>query len=180
MQKFWPKPSSLSQTSNQIIRDTATSSQTNYWPLEKPGQEQRQPLFMSYRLHGVSVGEGECFLVSFTLFSSLSIAYQVLSEQLLILLELILPLLLSQHLLGYSSYQFNTLEVGRKIWKPKIILVLEEVFLVALWDVSVSIEKNLPLQWTKGVEKDTWEVLSKYSRMLSILSCVWWPSVCLP
>lgn len=180
MQKFWPKPSSLSQTSNQIIRDTATSSQTNYWPLEMPGQEQRQPLFMSYRLHGVSVGEGECFLVSFTLFSSLSIAYQVLSEQLLILLELILPLLLSQHLLGYSSYQFNTLEVGRKIWKPKIILVLEEVFLVALWDVSVSIEKNLPLQWTKGVEKDTWEMLSKYSRMLSILSCVWWPSVCLP
>ena len=180
MQKFWPKPSSLSQTPNQIINDTVTCSQTNYCPLEMTGQEQRQPLFMSYRLHRVSVGEVECFLVLFTLFSSLSIVYQVLSEQLLILPELILPLLLSQHLLGYSSYQFNTLEVDRKIWKPKkIILVLEEVFLVALWDIWVSIE-NLPQQWTKGVEKDTREMFSKYSRMLNILSCVCWLSVRLP
>ena len=104
----------------------------------------------------------------------------LLRSQLLILFELILPLLLSQHLLGYSSYQFNTLEVDRKIWKPKkIILVLEEVFLVALWDIWVSIE-NLPQQWTKGVEKDTREMFSKYSRMLNILSGVCWLSVRLP
>lgn len=66
--------------------------------------------FTDYTEYQLGKGK-EGGLMQFTLFCLVSTAYQVFSEHLFISLVLTLPLLWNQYSLGYSFYQFKTLEI---------------------------------------------------------------------